>query len=374
MIPEKIAIVHDWFDTLGGAENVVEQLLNLFPQADLYSLVDFLPEKNRWIIKNKPVTTSFIQHLPFARRKFRNYLGLMPLAIEQFDLSAYPLVISSSHAFAKGFISSPGQIHISYVHTPIRYAWDLQTQYLKNARLEKGLLSWYIRHTLQQIRNWDSRSANGVDVLLANSHFTARRIWKYYRRESQVIYPPVDTNSFTMKSHKEKFFLCMSRLVHYKQVETVVEAFRSLPDQKLYVIGDGPLYKEINRSKPANVTLLGRIEKAAVAEYMQNAQALIYAAKEDFGIVPVEAQACGTPVIAYGAGGALETVRGLPDPQPTGMFFMEQTPASIAAAVPTFLANQSAFSPENCRKNAERFSNQRFLDEISDQIAAACSP
>ena len=362
--PDKIAIVHDWFDTLGGAENVVEQFLNIFPQADLYSLVDFLPAEKRSIIKNKPVQTSFIQNLPFARKKFRNYLALMPLAIEQFDLSAYPYVISSSHAFAKGFIPTPGQIHISYVHTPIRYAWDMQTEYLKNANLTKGLKSVLIRRILHNIRNWDSRSANGIDVILANSKFTAQRIWKYYRREAQVVYPPVDLDSFTLETSKQDYFVTASRLVHYKNVHLVVEAFRHLPQQKLIVIGDGPLFSQLNAIKTDNVELVGRLEKNQLVEKFKNAKAFIYAAKEDFGIVPVEAQACGTPVIAYGAGGVLETVKGAETPNPTGLFFEEQSPDSIRQAVETFLQTPSAIDPWDCRSNALQFSTPNFKEKI----------
>lgn len=360
----KIAIVHEWFDTLGGSESVVEQLLQLFPNADLYSLVDFLPPEQRWIIQNKEVTTSFIQNLPFARKHFRNYLAFMPLAIEQFDLSGYPLVLSSSHAFAKGFIPTPGQVHISYVHTPIRYAWDLQPVYLKNSNMERGLKSWTARAILHYIRNWDSRTANGVDVLVANSKFTAQRIWKYYRRESTVIYPPVDVESFQPCEKKEDYFLTVSRLVHYKQVELIIEAFRQLPEQRLVVIGDGPLFDKLNQTKPGNVELLGRRDRPEVIAAMQKARALVYAAKEDFGIVPVEAQACGTPVIAYGAGGALETVNPLASEYPTGVFFAEQTPGSVLDGIQEFLANEKSFSCKSCRTNAEVFSVERFRTEF----------
>jgi glycosyltransferase involved in cell wall biosynthesis len=370
MHAEKIAIIHDWFDVLGGSESVVEQIIHLYPQADLFGLVDFLPQEDRGIIRNKSVRTSFIQNLPFARKHFRNYLALMPLAVEQFDLSPYSLVLSSSHAFAKGFIPTPGQLHISYVHTPVRYAWDLQSVYLKNSHLEHGLKSCLARSILHYIRNWDSRSANGVDVLIANSHFTAQRIWKYYRREAQIIYPPVDTDAFEFREAKEDYFLSVSRLVHYKQVQTIINAFRLLPQQHLIVVGDGPLYQELNRNKPANVEMVGRQDQAGVVNYMQRARALVYAAKEDFGIVPVEAQACGTPVIAYGAGGALETVNGLDTPHPNGLFFTEQTPESIAEAVKVFLKQGNIISPGDCQANAAKFSIARFRDEYQAVVDA----
>jgi glycosyltransferase involved in cell wall biosynthesis len=362
MNPSSIAIIHDWFDTLGGSETVVEQLLHLFPQADLYGLVDFLPQENRWIIQNNTVHTSFIQKLPGARKHFRNYLALMPLAVEQFDLSNYPVVLSSSHAFAKGFIPTPGQIHISYVHTPIRYAWDLQSIYLKNSNMEHGLKSWVARSILHYIRNWDSRSANGVDVLLANSAFTAQRIWKYYRREAQVVYPPVNVESYSLCEEKQDYFLTVSRLVHYKQVDVLIEAFRQMPEYRLVVVGDGPLADQYKRMAPANVELVGRQEHAQLVHTMQHARALVYAAKEDFGIVPVEAQACGTPVIAYGAGGALESVNGLDSSLPTGVFFTDQTPEAIVAAVREYAAQEDRISPVACRQNSLRFSIEQFRE------------
>jgi glycosyltransferase involved in cell wall biosynthesis len=359
----KIAIIHDWFDTLGGSESVVEQILALYPHADLFSLVDFLPSEKRSIIQNKHVETSFIQRLPFARKHFRNYLPIMPLAIEQFDLSAYSLVLSSSHAFAKGFIPTPGQIHISYIHTPIRYAWDLQHIYLKNSHMEYGIKSWLTRWILHNIRSWDSRSAIGVDLLIANSNFTSQRIWKYYRRDSQVVYPPVNVDAYSFINQKEDYFLTVSRLVHYKQVQTIVDAFRLLPSQHLVVIGEGPLQKELNRTKPANVELIGWQDQTNVIHYMQHAQALIYAAKEDFGIVPVEAQACGTPVIAFAEGGALETVIDFQNPHPTGIYFYDQSPQSIAEAVQVFLQKGSQISYEDCCSNARQFSIQHFRKE-----------
>ncbi|MCX6053869.1 MAG: glycosyltransferase [Chloroflexi bacterium] len=374
MDKQKIAIVHDWFDTLGGSENVVEQLLYLFPQADLFSLVDFLPKEHRHILQNKIVQTSFIQKLPMAQKHFRKYFALMPLAIEQFDLSTYSLVLSSSHAFAKGFIPTPGQIHISYIHTPIRYAWDLQSVYLKSSHLEHGLKSWVTRAILHYIRNWDSRSANGVDVLIANSKFTSQRIWKYYRREAQVIFPPVDIESFAFCQEKEDYFLTVSRLAHYKQVETIIDAFRLLPHQHLVVVGDGPLFNQFKRTLPNNVELVGWQDHANLISYMQHARALVYAAKEDFGIVPVEAQACGTPVIAFAAGGAVETINGLDTKHPTGLFFPEQTPQSVAEGVNTFLMNENNILAKDCRTNAEKFSITNFRKNYSQLISSIINP
>lgn len=364
----KVAIVHDWLVTYAGAERVLEQLLNIFPEADLYSIVDFLPENNRNFITNKKVTTSFIQKLPKAKTKYRNYLPLMPLAIEQFDLQGYDLIISSSHCVAKGVITGPDQKHICICYTPVRYAWDLQGQYLKESGLTKGLKGWIVKAILHYIRLWDLRTVNGVDEFIAISDYIKRRIWKAYRRESMVIYPPVDVEKFEFCEKKEDFYLTASRMVPYKKMDLIVEAFSKMPDKRLIVIGDGPDLKKIKEKAGKNVTLLGYQPFEVLKEHMQKAQAFIFAAEEDFGITPVEAQACGTPVIAYGKGGALETVVGIDKVNPTGVFFEKQTVESICKAVDKFEEVQDKIKPQICRANAERFSNERFLKEIKEVI------
>lgn len=364
----KVAIVHDWLVTYAGAERVLEQLLNIFPEADLYSIVDFLPENNRAFIKNKKVTTSFIQNLPKAKTKYRNYLPLMPLAIEQFDLRGYDLIISSSHCVAKGVITGPDQKHICICYTPVRYAWDLQGQYLRESRLTKGLKGWLAKAILHYIRLWDLRTVNGVDEFIAISDYIKRRIWKTYRRESMVIYPPVDVESFEFCEKKEDFYLTASRMVPYKKMDLIVEAFSKMPDKKLIVIGDGPDFKKIKDKAGKNVTLLGYQPFEVLKEHMQKAQAFIFAAEEDFGITPVEAQACGTPVIAYGKGGALETIIGIYNEKPTGVFFEEQTVESICKAVKDFEEVKDKIKLQSCRKNAERFSNERFIEELEKLI------
>ncbi|MCI1857417.1 MAG: glycosyltransferase family 4 protein [Sporolactobacillus sp.] len=364
----RIAIVHDWFVNYAGSEKVVEQILNIFPNADLFSLVDFLPKEKRAFIKNKNVTTTFVQRLPFAKKKFRNYLPLMPLAIEQLDLSRYDLIISSSHAVAKGVITGPDQLHISYVHSPIRYAWDLQHQYLKEVGLNKGIKSWLVRYILHKVRIWDYRTANGVDYFIANSKFISRRIWKTYRRKSQVIYPPVAVNKFTMVDKKHDYYLAASRMVPYKKMDIIVEAFSKMPDKKLYVIGDGPEFKRIQKKAGQNVMLLGYQKDSILKRYMQGAKAFVFAAVEDFGIIPVEAQACGTPVIAFGKGGVLETVKGLDSSKPTGILYKEQNTDSIIEAVNQFEKNQSCISPYSCRENADNFAEIRFRYQFENFI------
>lgn len=364
----KVAIVVDWLVTYAGAEKVLEQMLKVFPEADLYSLVNFLTDDQKKFIQNKKVTTSFIQNLPFAKKKYRSYLPLMPLAIEQFDVSKYDIVISSSHAVAKGIITGPNQLHISYVHSPIRYAWDLQHQYLREAGLDHGLKMWIAKYVLHKIRIWDYRTANGVDFFIANSKFIGQRIWKVYRRYSDVIYPPVNVNDFQFKEEKKDYYLTASRLVPYKKVDLIVEAFTKLPNKKLYVIGEGPEFKKIKKKAGKNVTLLGHQDFDTLKEYMQDAKAFVFAAEEDFGITPVEAQACGTPVIAFGKGGALETIRGSISERPTGIFFDEQNPESLIKAINRFEKNPTLYNPYNCRENALSFSEKRFRGEFKDYI------
>lgn len=363
----KIAIVHDWFVTYAGAEKVVEQMLEVFPEADLFSVVDHLGD-NREFIKNKEVKTTFIQKLPFSKKKYRNYLPLMPLAIEQLDLSKYDVILSSSHAVAKGVLTGPDQLHISYVHSPIRYAWDLQHQYLKEANLEKGIKGFITKTILHKIRNWDYRTANGVDHFVGNSKFIGRRIWKVYRRESTVIYPPVDITAFTLHEQKEEFYVTASRMVPYKKIDLIVEAFASMPDKKLVVIGDGPDFEKVKSKAKGNVELLGYQSFEVLKDYMQRAKGFVFAAEEDFGITPVEAQACGTPVIAYGKGGAMETVLDLSHEKPTGLFFKEQTVESIVKAVDEFERNHDQFSSSNCRENSIRFSPERFKEELKNMV------
>lgn len=363
--------MHDWLVVYAGAEKVLEQMLEIWPEADVFALVDFVPEKDRAFLKGKKVTTTFIQKLPFARTKYRAYLPFMPLAIEQLDLSAYDLVVSSSHAVAKGVLTSPSQVHVSYVHSPIRYAWDLQHQYLRESGLTKGLKSCLARALLHYIRLWDLRTANGVDVMVANSKFVGKRIRKVYGRDSEVVYPPVDTAHFTLRADKEEFYLTASRMVPYKMIPAIVEAFALMPDKKLVVIGDGPEMARIRAVAGSNVQILGHQPFATLKDHMQRAKAFVFAAEEDFGITPVEAQACGTPVIAYGKGGALETVRGLgvADTQPTGAFFYEQTPEAIARAVRQFDEQARAITAADCRSNAEKFSIENFKRNLSELVS-----
>jgi len=364
----KVAIVHEWLTTLAGSERVIEQMLHCFPQADIYCLVDFMPNELRGFLGGRPVTTSFLQTLPFARKHFRNYLPLMPLAVEQFDLSEYDLVISSNHTVAKGVLTGPNQLHISYIHSPVRYAWDLQHQYLKETGLTKGIKGWITKYILHKLRLWDYRTGNGVDAMIANSRFIAQRIRKVYGREATVIYPPVDVSGFQLHTHKEDFYVTASRMVPYKKIGLIVDAFASMPDKRLIVIGDGPDFAAIRARCPGNVELLGYQPFPVLRDYLQRARAFVFAAEEDFGITPVEAQACGTPVIAYGRGGALETVIDLQYEHPTGVFFETQSVESICSAVTRFEKDSTRITPLTCRNNALRFSAERFRDEFSTLV------
>lgn len=359
----KVAVVCDWLVVYAGAEKVLEQILNIYPEADLFALVDFLDKDKRNFIQNKKVTTTFIQKLSKAKTKYRNYLPLMPLAIEQLDLSKYDLVISSSHCVAKGILTGPNQVHISYVHSPIRYAWDLQHQYLKEAGLTKGLKGWIAKIILHYMKIWDTRTSNGVDYFIANSEFVAKRIWKCYRRKADVIYPPVDVEAFEYCDKKDDFYLTASRMVPYKKMDLMVEAFTKMPDKKLIVIGDGPDFDKIQKIAEGhnNIKLMGYQPFKVLKEHMQKAKAFVFAAEEDFGITPVEAQACGTPVIAYGRGGALETVRGLSiKDNPTGVFFDKQDKESLIKVINYFEDNKEKIRFKDCRENALSFSIDNF--------------
>jgi glycosyltransferase involved in cell wall biosynthesis len=376
----KTAIVHDWLVTYAGAERALEQILSLYPEADLYSLIDFIPPGQRDFIHNKKVKTSFLQSFPFAKKKYRSYLPFMPLAIEQFDLSAYDLVISSSHAVAKGVMTHNRQLHVCYCYTPIRYAWDLRQQYLHESGLDRGLKGMIARMVLDYVRKWDLASASRVDHFIAISHYIAQRIKRAYDKEAAVIYPPVDIEAFVPSTKKEGYYLTASRLVPYKKVKLIVESFSGMPDKKLIVIGDGPDYTKIVSAAGKNVELLGYQPPAVLKEYMQKARAFVYAAEEDFGIVTVEAQACGTPVIAFGRGGSLETVIPIRQSgdrnresgeQPTGLFFYEQTFDALREAVQRFEDQQHVFHEQNLRKNAERFGTERFKQEFKEYVDSA---
>jgi glycosyltransferase involved in cell wall biosynthesis len=371
MAGARVAVVHDWLYTVGGAERVLQAILRCFPQADLHCLFDLMDAAGRREIGYERSVTSFLQRMPFLRRRHRLYLPLMPLAIEQLDLRGYDLVISSSYAVAKGVLTGPDQLHISYVHSPMRYAWDLQSEYLQESRLRSGVKSWMARLLLHKMRLWDVRTVAGVDQYVANSRFVARRIRKLYGRQATVIFPPVRVPETLAHTAKERFFLTASRLVPYKNVRVIVEAFSQLlPQERLLVAGEGPEAARLRALAGPNVELVGRVSDARLRELMAKAAAFVFAAEEDFGIILVEAQAAGTPVIALGRGGARESVV-TEGASPTGLFFDAPNPGSVADAVRRFLADPIRFTPVACHANARRFDEARFAREFGDLVADA---
>lgn len=359
----KKALVHDWYYIDGGGEKVVKSFNSIWNDFDHFALVDFLNDQDREnILGGKRASTSFIQNLPTAKKGHQKFLQWFPLAIEQFDLSDYDLILSSSASVAKGVLTNHNQLHICYCHSPIRYAWDLYHQYLNETGLNKGLKGAYAKYVLHKIRSWDVINSNRVDFFIANSHYIAQRIKKIYRRDSTVIYPPVDTLSFTLKEQKENYYFTASRMVPYKKMEIIIKAFNAMPGKRLVVAGHGPEYTRLNKIAHKNVELLGYVSKEVVKEHLQNAKAFVYAAEEDFGIVPVEAQACGTPVICYAKGGLLETVIN----NETGVYFYEQTEKAVQEAVNEM--EKSTFDPKLIRNNALKFSTQRFEKEIKEFV------
>jgi glycosyltransferase involved in cell wall biosynthesis len=364
----KLAIVHDWLVTYAGAERVLEQMLAAYPDADLFSLIDFVPEAERGFLGHRQVRTSFLQRIPGMRHGYRRFLPLMPLAIEQLDLSGYDLVLSSSYAVAKGVLTGPDQLHVCFCHSPMRYAWDLQHQYLRETGLDRGVRGALARWMLHRIRLWDVRTANGVDDFIAVSRFVARRIWKAYRREATVIYPPVDIEGFTPGETRETFYVTASRMVPYKRIDLVVEAFAAMPERTLIVIGDGPESRRIRAKGGSNVSFLGQQPFEVLRDHLRKARAFVFAAEEDFGIAALEAQACGTPVIAYARGGAAETIQDLTASTPTGVFFHEQSVPAIVAAVSQYEQASSRILPAACRANVARFGVERFKSELSAHI------
>lgn len=357
----KIAIVHDWFAEKGGAENVVSELFTLFPDAEFFALVDFFDDKQRKsILQGKKVTTTFIQRMPLAKKFFRHYLLLFPLAIERLDVRKFDVIISSSYAVAKGVMSGPDQIHISYCHSPMRYAWDMYFAYLKEHNV-RGLKEKFLSYVLHKIRIWDVVSSNRVDYFIANSSFVQKRISKYYRRDSTIIHPPVYVSAFSLNIEKEDFYFTASRLVPYKKIKMITEAF-ALNGKKLIIAGSGPELYEIKKIATSNITLLGYVSNDVMIDHMQRAKAFVFAAHEDFGIVPVEAMACGTPVIAYGRGGVLDTViDGV-----TGTFFNEQSIDVLNEAIERF--ETMSFDYDTITQHAQRFSAERFRNEIQTFI------
>jgi glycosyltransferase involved in cell wall biosynthesis len=361
-----LAFIHEWLTIPGGSERVLDAASALYPEAPIYTLVYDKGSHAGWQLENHPIRTSFLQRLPGARRGYKRYLPLMPLAVEQFDLRAYDLLISSSHAVAKGVLTRPDQLHISYTHTPMRYAWDMYHEYLSGSGLGRGVRGAVARLVLHYLRIWDSSAADRVDVYISNSAYVARRIWKTYRRRAQVLHPPVDVERFQPADRREDFYLTVSRLVPYKRVDLIVEAFNRL-GLPLVVIGGGPGLEAIRRQAGPGVEVLGQQDDPTVAGYMGRCKAFVYAAQEDFGITPVEAMASGAPVIAFGEGGVTESVV----EGETGLFFHDQSSQGIVDAVRSFEGSSPRFSPERLSARARRFSKSAFQDRFQRLVGRA---
>jgi len=353
------AIVHDWLTSIGGGEKVLAEIHRLYP-SPIHTLVANKKALKGTYFEECELYTSFLQKIPGCTTRYRYFLPLFPLAIEQFDLFGFDVVISSSHAVAKGVMTRHDQLHICYCHTPMRYAWDLYHEYVKELRgLKKGVATFFL-HTL---RNWDFNSHKRVDHFIANSFHVARRIEKIYGRGAQVIYPPVDVERFNWQRKKEDFYLTVSRLVPYKRVDLIVSVFRKNPDRKLVVIGDGPDLNKIKELAGKNVEILGYQKEEVVKEYYEKAKAFIFAAEEDFGIAPVEAQAAGTPVIAYAKGGVKETVKeGV-----SGLFFHEQNEMSLREALDSF-ERKDSFDRKMIRNQAEQFKRDHFCTAFKEFV------
>lgn len=354
----KTALVYDWLVTIGGGEKTLAAILEEFP-APIHTLV-----KNDRVLAQTPFATtpvhsSFLQKIPFSTSCYRYFLPLFPLAIEQFDLSEYEIILSTSHAVAKGVLSHPRQLHLCYCLTPMRYAWDLTHRYLESTSSLQKMLA---RLTLHYLRNWDIASLNRVDHFAAISHYVAKRIKKIYGREAEVIYPPVDVEDIPFQEKKEDFYLAVSRMVPYKKLDLIAESFSSMPEKRLVIIGDGPEMAKVKRKAGKNVEILGHLPDSMVRSYMKKARGFIFAAEEDFGIVVLEAQAAGTPVIAYGRGATLETIK----KNETGLFFDEQTVPSLQKAIQRFESIE--FKPQRAREHAMKFNKRRFQQEFKSFV------
>ncbi|MBN1272783.1 MAG: glycosyltransferase [Candidatus Aminicenantes bacterium] len=355
MINAKVALVHDWLTGQRGGEKVLEVFSEIFPRAPIYTLFYF-PGSQSEILEQKDIRTSFLQRMPFLKRRYRFYLPLFPLAAEMFDLQEYDLVLSSSHCVAKGIIPRPDALHISYIHSPIRYAWNQYFPYFSPKKL--GLFSKFlIPPVIHYLRLWDESSSHRVDHFVANSHNVARRIEKYYRRSAEVIHPPVDTVFFQPGELKKDYFLIVSALVPYKRIDLAVAAF-SKSGCPLYIVGDGPDYKKLKSQAKSNVRFLGSVDAETLKRTYQEAQALLMPGEEDFGINALESQACGTPVIAYERGGALETIL----PGKTGLFFRKQRIQYLLDVLDKFQSMQ--FNRAFIRENALKFSRNTFKESM----------
>jgi glycosyltransferase involved in cell wall biosynthesis len=362
----KTAIVHDWLSGMRGGEKVLSAILELYPDSDLFTLLHN-PGSVSDFIENRHIFTSFIDRLPAKTNRYRNYLPLFPTAIELFDFKGYDLVISTSHCVAKGIRTPPNTLHVSYIHSPMRYVWDMYEDYFSSEKLgffSRKLIPLFANY----LRIWDVTSSNRVDSFVANSGHVAKRIKKYYNRDSEIIYPPVDTDIFNLSKTSDDYYLIISALVPYKRIDLAVEAFNQT-DSKLIIIGEGPEKRKLQKMAKTNIDFLNWLPHDQLVKYYANCKALIFPGEEDFGIVPVEAQSCGKPVVAYAYGGALETVIGFDDESnmpASGVFFDQQDVQSLQTAVEK--CNDIAWDAEFIHAHAQKFSKSNFKSSFKNFI------
>lgn len=369
-VSQSIAIVHDWCPSFRGGERVLARLAKLHPGSDIFTLFDFLPQEVKdEYFPGVRFTTSGLNRLPWIEKYYRSLFFACPFAMEQFDVTKYDAVISSSAAFARGILTRPDQPHLCYVHSPIRYAWDEQFSYLEQGKMgfgPKGLLfRWFLYH----LRTWDARTAHGPDLMLANSNFVKARIRRIYGREARVVFPPVDFNELTYVQDKDPYYITASFLAPYKRTDLVIRAFNEMPAKRLLVVGDGQQSSHLRQMAGPNVEFTGFLPRTDYVNAVANAKALVFAGCEDFGIALAEAQYCGTPLIAFARGGANDIVRPLGGTEPaTGVLFNKQDVRTVVEAVGRFEAHSAEITAEACHLNGLRFSAERFDREILDAV------
>lgn len=366
----RVALVHDWCPVVRGGEKVLAEFGRTFPNSKIFTLFDFLDDADK--ARHFPgveFEASIANRLPGVRRYYRHLFFLCPVLIEQFDVTGYDLVVSSSAAFARGVITRPDQPHLCYVHSPARYAWDEQFSYLAQARLGFGPKGLLFRYLLHRLRSWDSRTAHGPDLMLANSNYVRARIRRIYGRDAEVVFPPVDVEAFPFQERKEDYYVTASFLAPYKRTDLVIEAFNRMPRRRLVVVGEGQQSERLRALAGPNVTFTGFLDREAFAAALGGAKAMVFAGCEDFGIALAEAQACGTPLIAFDRGGARDIVRPLgASGAPTGLLFRRQALEDVTEAVAHFEAHADKISPAACRQNALRFALARFNREIAAAV------
>lgn len=370
---ESIAVVHDWCPTFRGGERVLAELCRLSRTSNVYTLFDFLTQDVKAAhFPTAVFHTSVADGLPAIQHYYRALFFLCPFLMEQFDVTGYDVVLSSSAAFARGVITRPDQPHVCYVHSPMRYAWDEQFSYLAQAKLGFGPKGLLFRWMLHRLRTWDTRTAHGPDILLANSRYVKARIGRIYGRDAEVVPPPVPTDELVYESHKDDVYVTASFLAPYKRTDLVIEAFNRMPSRRLVVIGEGQQSKALRAMAGPNVELAGFLPRGALVSLLGRAKALVFAGCEDFGITLAEAQGCGTPVIAFERGGARDIVRPLgAHRQPTGILFKRQSADAIIEAVERFESAGDLITPSACRANVERFSPDVFRASLNGAIDRA---